>query len=161
MLAAAFAGWQELIDPLLHFSGRVWDVLPRRQAPEPDLAAALAQLEAAAGAIPGRLRRSRRPRRRCCRSRWRSRASTPRARTLIDVSNALSQVLTIAIEQWDERLADAQRMAAAAERFLHRTGEHEDDLRGRLAAGLAALTRLRSCPRCRWSSVKSSKTRAP
>ncbi len=139
VLTGAFARWQEWIDPVLDRAERVREVLPRTagQEPEPDLADALERLDAAVRAIPRPPTAL--PASVAQVSDVRSAIARIKAREpQHDASEALSAVLTIAIGQWNARVASARRTADGVENLLRYTGGQEDRLRRGLAAAGAA-----------------------
>ena len=132
-LDAAFSRWQDLIDPAVGLPDRARALLPRSGAPGPELAAALARLDAAASAIP------RPPERVPATAEQISDAVSVIARIQDGrpqraAVDAFSAVLTLAARGRDQRAADATEMATAAYGLLRFTGQHEANLRQRLGA---------------------------
>ena len=130
VLNAAFTQWRRLIDPFQEFLGHARGVVHRNGAPGRDLAAAFARFNSAVAEIP------------------KPPAGLPataaqvsdavRAMGRIDAAgrkadHALSDLVKLAAQEWDARLATALALGRSATELLPDTGPDEPDLEDRLA----------------------------
>ena len=142
VLTSAFADWRQVIDPFIELAEQVREVQPRNGRQEPDLVREQAQLDTDIRAIP-------RPPAAFPATVAQVSEVTPAIERIHAMDrqgafsiDALTNVLAAATQRWDDRVADAMAMAAAAEKLLPYTGEHQDDLRETLVAKRDALTFL-------------------
>ena len=136
VLTAAFARWQELNDPFSELLEQARRLLQRNGGPSSELVAAFGRFEQAVGEIP------------------RPPAGLPAtAAQVLDTARAMgrlvaaqreadraqSDLLKLAVRQWDAWIADAERKGSAAAALLPYTGPAEADLRNRLNVAVPAL----------------------
>ena len=140
VLTAAFAHWQELIDPFPELLEQGRRLLQRNGGPDSELVTAVGRLEDAVREIP------------------RPPAGLPAtAAQVLDTARAMermvaaqhkadreqSDLLKVAASRWDGWLADAASTGRAAARLLPYTGTAEADLRNRLNVAVPTLPALR------------------